>query len=125
MENVSNIDGNQQQPVFLSCPVMTYERFAEQTGMRVGQIRSQVSRGNLPGRKVGRLTLVNAAKLLDCANVTPPVPVMTYERFSELSGMREPQVISQAGAGNLPTRYVGRLRLIDVVELTKQCLEQE
>lgn len=112
-------------PLFLACPVMTFERFSEQTGLRVGQVRAQVTRGNLPGFRVGRLLLVNSAKLLEDHNTLATMPVMTADRFAEASGLRERQVQAQAELNNLPTKYVGRLRLIDVAALTAQCLEQE
>lgn len=114
-----------QEPTFLYTPVMTFERFGAQTGLREAQIRNQITRGNLPGKKVGRLLLVNTAKLLVSAEKPlTTVPVMTAAKFAEVTGLRDQQVISQAENGNLPTTYVGRLRLIDVAEFTRECLEE-
>lgn len=114
-----------KEPVFLTSPIMTFERFSEQTGLREGQIRAQVSRGNLPSFRVGRLLLVNSAKLLNCETSLTTAPLMTVEKFAEASGLRVQQVISQTEHNNLPTKYVGRLRLVDVTALTRECLEQE
>lgn len=122
-EHAGDLPGSTR--VFTPCPVMTFEKFSDLTGLRVGQIRAQVSRGNLPGIKIGRLLLVNTVKLLqDNADVST-IPLMTFERFAEASGLREQQVESQAQNNNLDTRYVGRLRLVDVAELTRKCLENE
>lgn len=111
--------------VLISSPIMTMDKFAAHTGLRPGQVSSQVNRGNLPSVYIGRLRLVNSAKLLDAESSVLTVPVMTFERFAEASGLREQQVISQAENNNLPTQYIGRLRLVDIAELTKRCLEQQ
>lgn len=116
-----------EQPaqILLSSPLMTYERFGEQTGLRENQVRGQVNLGNLPSYKLGRLVLVNVAKYVNQLSTVIPAPVMIAERFAEASGLRLSQVISQIERGNLPTRYIGRLRLIDLVALTKTCLEHQ
>lgn len=111
--------------ITLHSPIMTMDKFAEESGLREGQIRSQLSRGNLPTYRVGRLVLVNNAMLLAEFAQLMIIPIMTYERFALLSGLREPQVLRQAENGSLPTKYIGRLRVIDIAALTHECLNSD
>lgn len=53
----------------------------------------------------------------------PQVPVMTVERFSELSGLTPDTVHGQLNQGNLPLIKVGRRRLINVALFTIECLQ--
>ncbi|WP_240407705.1 MULTISPECIES: DNA-binding protein [unclassified Halomonas] len=53
------------------------------------------------------------------------VPVMTLERFSELSGLTVDTVRGQIQQGNLPFIKVGRRRLVNVALLTAECLHSE
>lgn len=52
-------------------------------------------------------------------------PVMTQERFSQLSGLTEGQVRGQIEKGHLPSIKVGRVRLVNVAVLSRDALEQE
>lgn len=119
------------QPIIqLAVPVMDQKRFAEQSGLRQAQIYGQVTRSNLPIIKVGRFALINMAKLTleQHAHLRPVLittPVMTAEEFGLHAGLEKHQVQHQLEQGNLPRRAVGRLVLVDIVELTKMCLSAE
>lgn len=110
--------------ISLYSPVMTQERFAEESGLRVGQVEGQLKRKNLPIHRIGRLVLINLAKLMHDGVSLAIIPLMTYERFALVTGLREAQIISQADLGNIPTTYVGRLRVVDIGKLTSMCLEE-
>ncbi|MCG8517507.1 MAG: hypothetical protein MI794_05900 [Pseudomonadales bacterium] len=51
--------------VVLAAPVVTKEKFAEQTGLTVGQVRGMIEKGHLPSLKVGnaKVRFVNVAAL--------------------------------------------------------------
>jgi len=49
--------------IVIQSPVMTQEKFAEVSGLKVTVVRGQIERGNLPKHKIGRLCLVNVAAL--------------------------------------------------------------
>ncbi|ATJ81232.1 DNA-binding protein [Halomonas beimenensis] len=53
------------------------------------------------------------------------VPVMTIERFAELSGLTPDTVRGQLQQGNLPVIKVGRRRLVNVALLTAECMNAE
>lgn len=55
----------------------------------------------------------------------PQVPVMTIERFSELTGLTHDTVRGQLNQGNLPIIKVGRRRLVNVALFTVECLHLE
>ena len=55
----------------------------------------------------------------------PQVPIMTIERFSELSGLSPDTVRGQMNQGNLPIIKVGRRRLVNVALFTAECLQSE
>lgn len=111
--------------ICLSAPVMTKERFEEESGLRIGQIESQISRGNLAIFRLGRLVLINIAKMLHEEAALSIIPVMTFERFALVSGLRERQVSSQVDLENIPSTYIGRLRVVDIARLTTMCLEED
>ena len=54
-----------------------------------------------------------------------PTPVMTQERFSQLSGLTEGQVRGQIEKGHLPSLKIGRVRLVNIAALSQEALEQE
>ncbi|WP_299940169.1 hypothetical protein [uncultured Microbulbifer sp.] len=49
---------------FVPCPIMTKDAFAKATGLREQQVESQLDKGNLPRRNIGRLALVDVSKLV-------------------------------------------------------------
>ncbi|GEK74658.1 MULTISPECIES: MerR family transcriptional regulator [Halomonas] len=53
------------------------------------------------------------------------VPLMTIERFAELSGLEQGVVYGQIRNGHLPAVKVGRYRMVNVALLQAQCLTQE
>ncbi|XKE45851.1 DNA-binding protein [Halomonas organivorans] len=57
--------------------------------------------------------------------VPATVPVMTIERFAELSGLTPDTVRGQLQQGNLPVIKVGRRRLVNVALLTAECMNAE
>ncbi|MCH4564364.1 DNA-binding protein [Halomonas sp. EGI 63088] len=57
--------------------------------------------------------------------VPASVPVMTVERFSELSGLTADTIRGQIQQGNLPFIKVGRRRLVNVALLTAECMNAE
>jgi len=52
-------------------------------------------------------------------------PVMTQERFSQLSGLTEGQVRGQIEKGHLPSLKIGRVRLVNVAALSQDALDKE
>jgi len=52
-------------------------------------------------------------------------PVMTQERFSQLSGLTEGQVRGQIEKGHLPSIKIGRIRLVNIAALSQEALDQE
>lgn len=50
-----------------------------------------------------------------------PVPLMTRERFGELSGLDDGVLRGMIDKGYLPTIKVGRYRLINLVLLWERC----
>ncbi|WLQ14421.1 DNA-binding protein [Hahella aquimaris] len=57
-------------------------------------------------------------------NLSFPSPIMTKKAFAACSGLREEQIRGQIARGYLPVKYIGRLVLINVARLTKDCLEE-
>ena len=53
------------------------------------------------------------------------VPLMTLERFSELSGLTVDTLYGHVRRGYLPTVKMGRYRLINLALLQTQCLQAE
>ena len=53
----------EEQPIPVSTPLATKERFSEMTGLGEDVIRGMIERGHLPSVKVGRYRLVNVALL--------------------------------------------------------------
>lgn len=114
----------QVPPILLPSPVMTRDRFAEVSGLREGQIRGQIERGHLPVFSIGRLTLVNVVLLTWPELELAACPVMTKDAFAKASGLRERQVKVQIERGNLPSKAIGRLSLVDVSELVQRCISE-
>lgn len=56
---------------------------------------------------------------------TVPVPVMSRERFAELTGLSIGVIDGWSDRGHLPTLVIGKHRLVNLVLLHKQCLEAE
>lgn len=52
-------------------------------------------------------------------------PVMTQERFAQLSGLTEGQVRGMIEKGHLPSIKIGKPRLVNVVALSQEALEKE
>lgn len=52
-------------------------------------------------------------------------PVMTQERFANETGLRPEQVRGQVARGHLPTIKVGKLRMINLIQLARMCLESD
>lgn len=50
-------------------------------------------------------------------------PVVTKERFAELTGLEVGVVQGQINNGHLPTVKIGRYRMINLVELVRECQE--
>lgn len=119
-----------QHLVTILVPVMTKELFSVRSGMRPGQIKGQAERGNLETIRIGRLGLVNIAKLLVSEKMYEGLsvistPTMTAEQFALHSGLTQGQVETQLTLHHLPRREVGRLVLVDVAELYRICLSEE
>lgn len=57
--------------------------------------------------------------------VPATVPVMTIERFAELTGLTPDTIRGQLQQGNLPIAKVGRRRLVNVALLTAECMNGE
>ncbi len=57
--------------------------------------------------------------------VPATVPVMTIERFAELSGLTPDTIRGQLQQGNLPVIKIGRRRLVNVALLVAECMNAE
>ena len=53
------------------------------------------------------------------------VPVMTPERFSELTGVSEGVLLGWMNRGYLPVVIIGRRRLVNPAKLSAQCASGE
>lgn len=53
------------------------------------------------------------------------VPLMTKERFSELSGLSLDTIEGHLRRGYLPSRKIGRRLMINVALLQVECLDEE
>lgn len=53
----------------------------------------------------------------------PFIPLATYERFAMLSGLTSDAVRGMADRGHLPTKKVGKRRLINLLRLVQDCAE--
>ncbi|WP_232825319.1 DNA-binding protein [Salinicola sp. RZ23] len=61
----------------------------------------------------------------DAPQVPATVPVMTIERFSELSGLSYDAIKGQLQLGNLPLFKIGRRRMVNVALLNAECLQAD
>ncbi|PHQ27421.1 hypothetical protein CLH62_07595 [Marinobacter guineae] len=52
-------------------------------------------------------------------------PVMTQDRYAQLTGLTEGQVRGQIEKGHLPSLKVGRVRMVNIALLSQAALEQE
>jgi hypothetical protein len=53
---------------------------------------------------------------------SPSFPVVTKERFAEMSGLEVGVVRGMINRGHLPTVKIGRHRLVNLTELARRCL---
>ncbi|ONF42340.1 hypothetical protein BTO32_16240 [Marinobacter lutaoensis] len=52
-------------------------------------------------------------------------PVMTQERFAQLTGLTEGQVRGMIDKGHLPSMKIGKPRLVNVAALSQEALNKE
>lgn len=52
-------------------------------------------------------------------------PVMTQERYSQLTGLTEGQVRGQVEKGHLPSLKIGRVRMVNIAALSQQAMDKE
>ncbi|WP_228739351.1 hypothetical protein [Marinobacter arenosus] len=52
-------------------------------------------------------------------------PVMTQDRYAQLTGLTEGQVRGQIEKGHLPSLKIGRVRMVNIAALSQQALDQE
>lgn len=57
-------------------------------------------------------------------NIQPFTPVMSKERFAELSGVPFGVVEGWVIRGYLPSLLIGKHRLVNIIQLNQDCLEQ-
>ncbi len=57
--------------------------------------------------------------------VPAPVPLMTKERFADLSGLSVDTVEGHIRRGYLPTRKIGKRLLINLALLQVECLDDD
>lgn len=116
-------------PGLLDTPVVTQDKFAEICGLRPDQVRGQVTIGNLPTVRLGKLRLINLAKLaadsIDPETALIVSPLVTQNKFADITGLRLFQVRGQVAIGNLATTRVGRLRLVDIAKITEEALNDQ
>ena len=53
------------------------------------------------------------------------VPVMDREQFATLTGLSHATVRGMIERGHLPTIRIGKRRLVNIAQLTKEAIEQE
>lgn len=119
----------EQNEKYVFIPFMTREKMAEYSGLTTGQVFSMIQRGTLPVYKVGRVNLVNIARLFTQqklkngypSNLTPLLVYINKKRFSKLVGITEGQLLGWINRGYLPTIKLGKHRLIDVPKLFVHC----
>jgi len=54
-----------------------------------------------------------------------PTPVMTQERFAQLTGLTEGQVRGMIEKGHLPSLKIGKPRLVNIAALSQDALDKE
>ncbi len=52
-------------------------------------------------------------------------PVMSQERYAQLTGLTEGQVRGQIEKGQLPSLKIGRVRMVNIAALSQRALDQE
>lgn len=52
-------------------------------------------------------------------------PLVTRERFAELSGLEEGVVRGMIEKGHIPSVKLGRHRMVNLALVTRECLERE
>ena len=52
-------------------------------------------------------------------------PVMSQERYAQLTGLTEGQVRGQIEKGHLPSLKIGRVRMVNIAALSQRALDQE
>lgn len=120
----ANLKTTEQLSEFV--PVLTQERMAQRTGLRLGQVQYKVKKGLLPSYKIGRVKLVNlvrtkAQKISD--GYISTLPSMTKQKFAQLVGVTEGQVQGWINKGYIPTVKDGKHRLINIRELCTECIK--
>jgi excisionase family DNA binding protein len=53
------------------------------------------------------------------------VPIMSRERFAELVGVSDDTVRGWMNNGYIPTVKIGRHRVVNLLALSRECLERE
>lgn len=135
--------------VHCSIPVMTKEKVAHSIGLTVNQVNDMLAEGVFPSYQVGRIRLVNLARLFIRQDLLPSVlianptesemdkelllgtpkrvvpmllPCITKERFADLVGTSPSAVQGWINRGYVPTAKTGKYRLIDLTKLFSECL---
>jgi hypothetical protein len=57
--------------------------------------------------------------------ISAHIPIMTKERFAELTGLPEGVVQGHINKGILPTLKTGRRRMINVAKITSDCIQNQ
>ena len=52
-------------------------------------------------------------------------PVMTQDRYAQLTGLTEGQVRGQIEKGHLPSLKIGRVRMVNIAALSQQAMDKE
>lgn len=68
---------------------------------------------------------IGAGRIVKESELSIFVPVMTLERFSELTGIPPGVLRGNCDRGHIPTHVVGRRRVVNVSLLNRQLLEKE
>ena len=55
----------------------------------------------------------------------PFVPLATYERFAMLSGLTADAVRGMVDRGYLPTKKVGKRRMVNLLRLVQDCASED
>ncbi|WP_295720433.1 DNA-binding protein [uncultured Halovibrio sp.] len=54
-----------------------------------------------------------------------PVPVMSKERFAEMTGLSEGQVRGMIEKGHLPSMKCGKARMVNIARLSQEAINLE
>ena len=116
-----------RQPLAITTPIMTRERFAELSGLSADAVRGQINRRQLATCRIGKRVMINLARYAFATTTTPVIiiPLVSKKCFADAAGLTERGVEAMIHADHLPSTKIGKRVLVDVAELTRRCMQDE